>query len=134
MLKGPNQTGTPSKEEEEEEEAELLAADGLRIKTYFFEYPRVGCLIDQLGYSLQELSAEIPFADANLISRMLEQAGIEHLDDFALISPQSLHRYEGVPAEVVRLLYSEAERMIHAVHLGMEQDIRDIEAAIGERE
>lgn len=68
--------------------------------------------------------------DANLIGRMLEQAGIERLDDFALISPQSLHRYEGIPAEAIQLLYSEAEKMIRVVHLEMEQDIRDIEEAI----
>lgn len=112
-----------------EKEAQSLPADGLRVKTYCFRYPSVEVLLDLLGGSLEAWL--VGFEGSDQIGGLLRKAGLECADDFTMLCPRSLHIYEGIPVEAVRLLYSGADEMIRAIHLGRGEDIREIDELIG---
>lgn len=112
-----------------EREAQSLSADSLQVKTYYFQYPSVEDLLDLLGGSLE--AQLVGFEGGDQISNLLRRAGLERVDDFTLLSPRGLHIYEGIPVEAVRLLYSGADEMIRATHLGHEEDIKDVDKLTG---
>lgn len=105
-------------------EAQSLPIDSLSVKTYFFRYPSVDDLLDLLGSSLEVRL--IGFEGASRIGDILRKGGLENMDNFTQLSPRSLHVYEGIPIEAVRLLYAGADEMIRATHLGRVEDIEFI--------
>lgn len=100
------------------------------MKIYHFVYPQVDHLVDSLGGELEVQLVGMSFKDGDSIGKVLRRAGLENLDDFAVVSPRSLSLYDGIPAGAIRLLYSGAEKLIRAMHLELEQDIRQIEEAL----
>lgn len=113
-----------------ERDLEHLSVDGLQVKIYHFVYPQVDHLVDSLGGELEVQLVGMSFKDGDSIGKVLRRAGLENLDDFAVVSPRSLSLYDGIPAGAIRLLYSGAEKLIRAMHLELEQDIRQIEEAL----
>lgn len=112
-----------------ERQAESLPIDGLQVKTYYFGYPEVGDLLNLLGSSLERWL--VGFSGSERIGEILKRAGLEYVDDFTLLSPRSLHVYEGIPVEAIHLLYCGANDMIKALHVTMEQEINEINEATG---
>lgn len=107
-----------------EREARSLPIDSLRVKTYFFQYPPIEDLLELLGGSLEVRL--VGFEGADQIGTILRKGGLENIEDFTLLSPRSLHVYDGIPIEAIRLLYSGADEMMRAMHLGRAEEIEFI--------
>lgn len=99
------------------------------MTTYCFDYPPIEALLGLLGSSLEDRL--VGFEGRNRIGDVLRRAGLEYLDNFTRLSPRSLHAMEGIPIDAVRLLYSGADEMLRATHLGLEKEILSIEEIVG---